>query len=59
MSKYVRDSVENWLNDASKTQPSFVEMVCSRWEKESPADETRYISKKAMRTIRKLSNTNS
>lgn len=52
-SKYVRDSVGNWLNDASKTQPTFVETLCSRWEKESPTAETKYIVKKAMRTIHK------
>ena len=53
-SKYVRDSVGNWLNDASKTQPAFVEMLCSQWEKESPTDETKYIVKKAMRTIARI-----
>ena len=52
-SKYVRDSVGNWLNDASKTQPNFVVTLCERWEKESPTDETKYIVKKAMRTINK------
>jgi len=52
-SRYVRDSVGNWLNDASKTQPTFVETLCERWEKESPTDETKYIVKKAMRTINK------
>ena len=54
-SKYVRDSVGNWLNDASKTQPIFVTALCSQWEKESPTDETKYIVKKAMRTINKKS----
>ena len=54
-SKYVRDSVGNWLNDASKTQPFFVEMLCNQWEKESPTDETKYIIKKAMRTMNKKS----
>lgn len=49
--KYVRDSVANWLNDASKTRPDFVRQLCQRWETESPAKETAYIVKKALRTI--------
>lgn len=52
-SKYVRDSVGNWLNDASKTQPEFVEGICNRWEKESDTNETKYIIRKALRTINK------
>lgn len=52
-SKYVRDSVGNWLNDASKTRPDFVKELCTRWETESDTKETKYIIKKALRTIKK------
>jgi len=49
--KYVQDSVGNWLNDASKTRPDFVTALCERWENESPTKETKYIVKKALRSI--------
>ena len=49
--KYVQDSVGNWLNDASKTRPDFVAALCERWENESPTKETKYIVKKALRTL--------
>lgn len=52
-SKYVCDSVGNWLNDASKSQPQFVIELCSKWEKESPSKATSYIVKKALRTLNK------
>ena len=52
-SKYVRDSVGNWLNDASKTRPEFVVSLCKKWEKENNSKETAYILKKARRSILK------
>lgn len=50
---YVRNSVGNWLNDASKTKPHWVRDVCKRWGKESPTKETAYIVRRGLRTLRK------
>jgi 3-methyladenine DNA glycosylase AlkC len=50
-SKYVQNSVGNWLNDASKSQPDWVRMTTQQWLKISDSPNTRYIVKRASRTL--------
>ncbi len=52
-SKYVKNSVGNWLNDGSKSQPGWVQATVISWLKRSDSLDTQYIAKRALRTIDK------
>lgn len=52
-SRYVQTAVGNWLNDASKSRPGWVEETCARWTRESPTPMTAWIVRHATRTLRK------
>ena len=50
--KYVQDSVANWLNDLSKTNPSWVQTITQAWLDENPnSKNTAYICRRAIRSI--------
>jgi 3-methyladenine DNA glycosylase AlkC len=51
--RYVQDSVANWLNDAGKTNPSWLISTCDRWENEQPGNfDTQYILRRARRSLK-------
>lgn len=50
-SRYVQNSVANWLNDAAKTQPQWVDALCEQWAAQSRAPETQYIVRRARRSL--------
>jgi len=52
-SKYVQDSVANWLNDASKTRPEWVREVCAEWLNSSLSPHTERIVHRVLRSLRK------
>jgi len=50
-SRYVQNSVANWLNDAAKTQPEWVDRVCEEWAAADASAATAYIVKRARRSL--------
>jgi 3-methyladenine DNA glycosylase AlkC len=56
-SLYVRNSVANWLNDASRTQPDWVRKVCKEWVRASKTAATAYIARRAQRTLNRATTT--
>lgn len=52
-SRYVQDSVANWLNDASKTAAPWVIDICSTWLTETTSSSTQYICRRGQRSLKK------
>ena len=54
-SRYVQNSVANWLNDAAKNNEDWVINLTKNWQKKSKSEETSYIIKRALRNVGKQS----
>lgn len=50
-SRYVQDSVANWINDAAKTRPDWAIELCERWLAEREDVATARIVKRALRSL--------
>jgi len=50
-SRYVQDSLANWLNDAAKTQADWVQALCNQWLQDAPSAATRRICQRAQRSL--------
>lgn len=53
-SRYVQDSVANWLNDAAKSEPEWVADICMKWLRHYPDDKAcYYITRRAQRNLKR------
>jgi 3-methyladenine DNA glycosylase AlkC len=50
-SRYVQNSVGNWLNDAAKDNAAWVQQLTRQWLADSSSAATAYIVKRALRTV--------
>lgn len=50
-SRYVQNSVANWINDAAKSRPAWARQVCEAWSAESTSRATAYICTRALRSL--------
>jgi 3-methyladenine DNA glycosylase AlkC len=50
-SRYVQNSVANWLNDAAKSRPEWVREVCAQWSRGRIPPATAYIVRRAQRSL--------
>jgi 3-methyladenine DNA glycosylase AlkC len=51
-SRYVQDSVANWLNDAAKTRGDWVRSLCAAWQADDSGATAR-ICRRALRSLQK------